>query len=77
MGNNNESELATTTFENRGSLWYQLHSEREEICEALNQSSQERQAESARKAEHDQSLQARLCVINDAMDRLMEGIGRE
>lgn len=58
-----------------GGIWYQLHSEREDICEALNREpwpSQQFRAvvgdtrDSAR-------LQQRLRLIDDALDRLMAG----
>jgi DksA/TraR C4-type zinc finger protein len=43
-----------------GFLWNRLHSEREQICEALIKDSEER-------------LQARLRKLDDALDRLMSG----
>ena len=45
-----------------GFTWNRLHSEREDICEALS-----------RDDEHEESLQARLRKVDDALDRLMSG----
>ena len=47
-----------------GFIWNRLHGEREDICEALL-----RDVGSDRK----DSLQARLRIIDDALDRLMSG----
>ncbi len=68
-----------------GLVWNRLHSEREDICEALlkdshpsaeTQSSGQRMSkeEAARAAYwHRELLQARLRKIDDALDRLMAG----
>ena len=58
-----------------GSIWYQLHSEREEICEALIQEpwpSHEFRAVvgDSREAKR---LKQRLRLVDDALDRLMAG----
>lgn len=69
---------------NGGLMWNRLHSEREEICEALlkefRPNSQAQLQESAAKEEvmrtanwHRELLQARLRKIDDALDRLMSG----
>ena len=58
-----------------GSIWYQLHSEREEICEALIQESWP--SHEFRTVVSDTrdvtKLKQRLRLINDALDRLMAG----
>jgi len=67
-----------------GAVWYRLHSEREDICDALNKGSHARDdrpeglglsKEEARRAEnwHRELLQSRLRKIDDALDRLMAG----
>jgi RNA polymerase-binding transcription factor len=68
-----------------GLVWNRLHSEREDICEALlkdsqpsvaTQSGEQRMSkeEAARAAYwHRELLQARLRKIDDALDRLMAG----
>ncbi len=70
---------------NEGLVWNRLHSEREDICEALlkdsqpsaaTQSGEQRMSkeEAARAAYwHRELLQARLRKIDDALDRLMAG----
>lgn len=70
--------------QNGGVVWNRLHSEREDICEALlnefRPNSQAELQESVGKEEfmraanwHQELLQARLCKIDDALDRLMAG----
>jgi len=58
-----------------GSIWYQLHSEREEICEALIRepwpSHEFRTVVGDTRAAT--KLKQRLRLINDALDRLMAG----
>lgn len=63
-------------------VWYRLHSEREEICEALLKESRpvSQAQESAGQEEamrnaawHRELLQARLRKLDDALDRLMSG----
>ena len=67
-----------------GLIWHRLHSEREDICEALHHepdsNSQapgraESESSDAERAGywHRELLQARLCKIDDALDRLMAG----
>ena len=68
-----------------GVVWHRLHSEREEICEALlkesapprNEASGAKRMrdEDARRAAHwhRELLQARLRKVDDALDRLMSG----
>ena len=58
-----------------GSIWYQLHSEREEICAALNREpwpSHEFPAVVGDTRDATK-LKRRLRLINDALDRLMAG----
>lgn len=68
-----------------GAVWYRLHSEREDICDALNKESRAGHAdrpgglglskEEAGRAEnwHRELLRSRLRKIDDALDRLMAG----
>lgn len=69
---------------NGGLVWNRLHSEREDICEAMLEDarpdSQARLQELSAKEEvgraaywHSELLQARLRKIDDALDRLMSG----
>ncbi len=83
----NPSILATDNpvDRNGGLVWYRLHSEREEICEALlkecapghtAQAGEQRMSnEDATQAAnwHRELLQARLRKMDDALDRLMSG----
>ena len=58
-----------------GSIWYQLHSEREEICEALIREpwpSHEFRAVVGDTRDAEQ-VKAASTIINDALDRLMAG----
>lgn len=58
-----------------GGVWYQLHSEREEVCEALLREpgpSDQRRAVLGETVNVNQ-LQRRLRLIDDALDRLMAG----
>ena len=58
-----------------GSIWYQLHSEREEICEALIREpwpSHEFRAVVGDTRDAN-NLKQRLRLIDDALDRLMAG----
>ena len=64
-----------------GGVWYQLRSEREEICEALLNGAQAPEQRGAILAETDRSNQTadanqlteRLRLIDNALDRLMAG----
>ena len=65
-----------------GSVWRRLHSEREDICEALLRESEPASAkpdapEAATQANtgkwHVELLQARLRKVDDALDRVMSG----
>ena len=66
-----------------GVVWHRLHSEREEICEALlkdsapsyeNLAAKPTSNESANAIDwHRELLQARLKKVDDALDRLMSG----
>ncbi len=71
---------------NSGLVWYRLHAEREDICEALLKESapgDEGQAGTERVSNEDvmrtaiwhrEMLQARLRKTDDALDRLMAGL---
>ena len=71
MSTNLQTQSCNNVPQSDGGVWYQLRSEREEICEALL-----RQAPSsdqlAVRGEPNQ-LQERLRLIDDALDRLMVG----
>ena len=65
-----------------GLVWHQLHSEREDVCEALLAPGYEAQAAAQRMSNEDamhaanwhrELLQARLRKLDDALDRLMSG----
>ena len=56
---------------NEGTVWNRLHSEREDICEAILKDSPDNDVSSA--SWHRELLQARLRKIDDALDRLMSG----
>ena len=82
--NPNIQRIDNTSNRNGGVIWYRLHSEREDICEALLKESRparETQVGFARvsKADattenwHRELLQSRLRKIDDALDRLMAG----
>ena len=68
---------------NDGDLWNLLHSEREDICEALLKDSgremkaqvgmDQRPADTSATNWHRELLQARLRKVDDALDRLMSG----
>lgn len=69
---------------NSGPIWNKLHSEREDVCEALLKESAPKDTveadfgmadQSATESEdwHKNLLQARLRKIDDALDRLMTG----
>jgi RNA polymerase-binding transcription factor DksA len=70
---------------NGGLIWSRLHSEREDICEALHKGYQplyDARPEAPRKSKegdintasrHQELMQARLRKIDDALDRLMSG----
>ena len=72
------------SFEQNGGVWHRLHSEREDICEALIKESAPGHvtsiADPLSKQEgmlpaswHRDLLQARLRKVDDALDRLMAG----
>ena len=82
--NPNIRVIENASEQNGGLVWNRLHSEREEICEALlkefHPNSQAQLQESPAKEEvmhtanwHRELLQARLRKLDDALDRLMSG----
>jgi RNA polymerase-binding transcription factor DksA len=82
--NPNTPPTERTVKRNDGLVWNRLHSEREEICEALLKDFQPgaetvhpplmSQTEATRATYwHRELLQARLRKIDDALDRLMSG----
>ena len=85
MSANPNNFVTDISFEqNGGVVWHRLHSEREDICEALlkesalgNETSgakRMRDEDASRAANwHRELLQARLRKVDDALDRLMAG----
>jgi RNA polymerase-binding transcription factor DksA len=82
--NPNIRVIENASEQNGGLVWNRLHSEREEICEALlkefHPNSPVQLQESPAKEEvmhtanwHRELLQARLRKLDDALDRLMSG----
>jgi len=72
------TDLKTQSFngvsQSEGGVWYELRSEREKICETLllkPRASQGGVAAAARA--DDERLQARLRLLDEALDRLMAG----
>lgn len=57
-----------------GAVWHRLHSEREDICEALLKDVAPENEAGIRAADwHQELLQARLRKVDEALDRLMAG----
>lgn len=82
--NSSVSEGDNRAQRNEGPVWNKLHSEREDVCEALLKDGQPSDASDAKTGSplqdapaaenwHKQLLQARLRKIDDALDRLMTG----
>lgn len=76
MSTNLETQASNDALQSDGGVWYELHSEREQICEALLRVS----SASAQPVDlppdtsvRDTQLQERLRLIDDALDRLMAG----
>lgn len=76
MSTNLQTQSGSDVLQSDGGVWYQLHSEREEVCEA---SLREVPASNQLGALHTKTrvdpnqLQERLRLIDDALDRLMAG----
>ena len=83
MSTNPNTHITDNPIDREGGLvWHRLHSEREDVCEALLAPDYEAQAEAQRMSNEDATnaanwhrelLQARLGKIDDALDRLMSG----
>ena len=74
--NPNSSAIDNSVEQNGGLVWHRLHSEREGICEVLiKEPLPGCETSDARRTAnwHKELLQARLCKIEDALDRLMSG----
>src|SRR5437773_4979438 len=70
--------IKDTVHRTEALVWNRLHSEREDICDALLKESQATPRMSKEDASrmgiwHKNLLQARLCKIDDALDRLLSG----
>lgn len=76
MSTNLQMQSSNDAPQSDGSVWYQLRSEREEICEALLReapaSDQRGVVIAEAHLDHNQ-LQERLRLIDEALDRLMAG----
>ena len=83
-GNLNRLDFPNPLEQNGGTVWHRLHSEREDICEALLKApasdneiliADDMSKEQAMKAESYRRslLQARLRKVDDALDRLLAG----
>lgn len=75
MSTNLHVSLRNDSPQTDGGVWYQLHSEREDICEALLREpwpSDQCRAVLGENVNVDQ-LQKRLRLVDDALDRLMAG----
>lgn len=76
MSTNLQTQASNDATESDGGVWYKLHSEREQICEALlrvsSASDQTVDLPPETSVDHTQ-LQERLRSIDDALDRLMAG----
>jgi RNA polymerase-binding transcription factor DksA len=62
--------------ENGGRIWNTLHSEREDICEVMLKDLQEKhgaEIDASTRSWHRELLQARLRIVDQALDRLMSG----
>lgn len=83
MSANLKIHLIEIPVGNGGFVWNRLHSEREDICEAMLKDSQsemkaqvetdKRPADKSTTNWHRELLQARLRKVDDALDRLMSG----
>ena len=58
---------------NKGLVWHRLHSEREDICEALLKDFGSKPSDVSSENWHRELLQTRLRKVDDALDRLMSG----
>lgn len=56
-----------------GAVWYRLHSEREDICEALLKEVVPENEAGITASWHQELLQARLRKVDEALDQLMAG----
>jgi RNA polymerase-binding transcription factor DksA len=75
MNANLETQSGNTQPQGHGAVWYELRYEREEVCDALLH---ERPADGSAKLSADspvdtETLQTRLRLIDEALDRLMAG----
>ena len=70
----NTPTLNTSVDPNNGAVWHRLHSEREDICEALLKEGAREDEAGIRAANwHHELLQARLRKVDEALDQLMAG----
>jgi len=78
---NDESRISTNGNQAKGSVWHELRFEREEICEALLSPSKAlagfvpaiKLEQGSNELVQNHLLQARLRLIDEALDRLMTG----
>lgn len=76
MSTNLQTQASYEAPQSDGGVWYELHSEREQICEALlrvSSASAQPVDLPAQTTVSDTQLQERLRLIDGALDRLMAG----
>src|SRR4030095_7874515 len=86
MSTNLQNQAIGDQMPNGGSVWNRLHSEREEVCEALLRNARRVNQTgtgapetnsgvtlTAHEQKRDQLLETRLRMIDEALDRLLEG----
>jgi hypothetical protein len=74
MSTNLQTETCNDLSQSDAGVWYQLRSEREEICKVLlRRGAKLPETDSPNQALDTNQLQARLRLIDDALDRLMAG----
>jgi RNA polymerase-binding transcription factor DksA len=80
MSINLQNQSTDGQIPNGGLVWNRLHSEREQVCEALlrnarrsDQTNSEKPIPSSYEQGRDQILQTRLRLIDEALDRLITG----
>jgi RNA polymerase-binding transcription factor DksA len=71
---NAQSQTVTTQLPQNSSVWYELRSEREKICQAMLHDTRPFASDKPlRREKQDRYLQARLRLLDEALDRLMSG----
>ena len=74
MSTNLQAQFSNSVRQSDGGVWYELRSEREKICETLLRDPRSSVAALPAAARADEKrLQARLRLLDEALDRLMAG----